>query len=336
MYNTLTELMTAIADAIRTKTGKTHEIIVETMPEEILSIETEPLLQDKTFTENGIYTADLGYDGLRQVTVDVQGGGEGPKLKNLYNFCNCTYYGLTSAELIEFIKSNVSQAPLGMHGAFNSTQFVVALCDLELVHFVFSYFDFSMVEDLGYSFNFRVITNLKGLDNNITTTMNLSNCTSMDQAFNFQNNGNVPYSLDVDFNGTTKLVSDFRESFKGSTNLVGPQQTLKIRNIAMDEASSVIGMFGTSEVATPRLQKLTFQGAFGLTSTTNTMTLDLSRIPAADYGPEQAKETLRSVSATASGKTRIFKLSAQNYAEVVADAELVSELTAKNYQLASA
>lgn len=34
-----------------------------------------PNLQDKTFTQNGVYTADAGYDGFDEVTVNVSGGG---------------------------------------------------------------------------------------------------------------------------------------------------------------------------------------------------------------------------------------------------------------------
>ncbi len=34
------------------------------------------ILQDKTVTENGVYTADGGYDGLGEVTVEVAGSGD--------------------------------------------------------------------------------------------------------------------------------------------------------------------------------------------------------------------------------------------------------------------
>ena len=37
----------------------------------------KPVLQDKTITENGTYTADEGFDGLGEVTVDVAGSGGG-------------------------------------------------------------------------------------------------------------------------------------------------------------------------------------------------------------------------------------------------------------------
>lgn len=36
-----------------------------------------PVLQDKTVTENGTYTADSGFDGLGSVTVEVAGSGSG-------------------------------------------------------------------------------------------------------------------------------------------------------------------------------------------------------------------------------------------------------------------
>lgn len=40
-----------------------------------ITTDVAPNLQNKTLTENGRYTADDGYDGLGEVTVDVAGGG---------------------------------------------------------------------------------------------------------------------------------------------------------------------------------------------------------------------------------------------------------------------
>ena len=39
-----------------------------------ISVEVSPILQNKTITENGSYTADQNYDGLGTVIVNVQGG----------------------------------------------------------------------------------------------------------------------------------------------------------------------------------------------------------------------------------------------------------------------
>lgn len=79
----LTDKLTDIADAIRNKTETTEPMTLDEMPSKIESIETEPILQDKSIeiTENGTQTitADEGYDGLSNVdvTVNVEGTGSG-------------------------------------------------------------------------------------------------------------------------------------------------------------------------------------------------------------------------------------------------------------------
>ena len=70
----LIDKLTAIADAIRAKTGKAEEMTLDQMPSEIAGISGGGVPinnQDKTITENGTYTADEGYTGLGTVTVDV-------------------------------------------------------------------------------------------------------------------------------------------------------------------------------------------------------------------------------------------------------------------------
>ena len=70
----LTEKLSAIAAAIRAKTGKAEKLSLDQMPKEIAGIDSggaDPVLQEKTITENGFYMPDDGYDGLSGVTVNV-------------------------------------------------------------------------------------------------------------------------------------------------------------------------------------------------------------------------------------------------------------------------
>lgn len=65
--------LTAVADAIREKTGKADTMEVDEMPLEIRSITTVSLQENKEFipTSNDVYEIlpDDGYDGIKKVTV---------------------------------------------------------------------------------------------------------------------------------------------------------------------------------------------------------------------------------------------------------------------------
>lgn len=69
----LTDKLTAIADAIRGKTGGTEPLTLAQMPVEIAGIKTDPVLQELAITENGEYTPGEGMDGFSRVTVEVAG-----------------------------------------------------------------------------------------------------------------------------------------------------------------------------------------------------------------------------------------------------------------------
>lgn len=72
----------AIAGAIREKTGSNSTYTPDQMVAAIGAIETQGDYQEKTFTENGTYTPDAGYDAFSQVTVNVQSTGSNP-LQNM-------------------------------------------------------------------------------------------------------------------------------------------------------------------------------------------------------------------------------------------------------------
>lgn len=75
----LTDKLTNIGNAIRTKTGGTDLIKLADMPNEILSIETggaEPIVRPLNITSNGTYTAPNGVDGYNPVTVNVPQSSE--------------------------------------------------------------------------------------------------------------------------------------------------------------------------------------------------------------------------------------------------------------------
>ena len=79
------EEMTALADAIRAKTGQTGKMTIEKMTiavEGLVVTDDDIKLQDKVITENGTYTADNGYHGFGEVRVAVENEPILPELQD--------------------------------------------------------------------------------------------------------------------------------------------------------------------------------------------------------------------------------------------------------------
>lgn len=97
-HGTLTELFTAIANAIRTKTGSNAKIVADDFPNAIAGISTgtgttTPKLQTKTVTpkaSNQTVSPDNGYDGLSTVTVSGDSDLVAGNIKNGVNIFGVT------------------------------------------------------------------------------------------------------------------------------------------------------------------------------------------------------------------------------------------------------
>ena len=88
------EQMTALADAIRAKSGQTGKMTIEKMTiavEGLVVTDDDIRLQDKVISENGTYTADDGYHGFGEVTVAVENEPIVPDLQEKTITENGTY-----------------------------------------------------------------------------------------------------------------------------------------------------------------------------------------------------------------------------------------------------
>lgn len=144
----LTDFLTDVSSAIKQKTGDSAPIPASEFDTEILSIETagnyqsktlnitqngnynllpdqefdaisnvnisvsvSPVLQNKTITENGSYTADSGYDGLDTVIVNVPSG---IMTQEEYDLALATAYDILQRDIpmyteLEYIESTGTQ-----------------------------------------------------------------------------------------------------------------------------------------------------------------------------------------------------------------------------------
>ena len=286
------------------------------------------VLKSTTITENGTYTPE-GADGFNEVIVNV-GGGEEFSIKEMDYVFYYSKLGLNTEQIKSFIRNNFSNKPTVFNNTFYSDNAPAAAVDFEIVKFVFDYFDLSEVTLIGRSFDFYCTSNIKGLDTDIRLNLNLPLCKMLSSCFKNANRGSIKYNYFIDFEGSTKIVTNFSDAFVGSAGIY------EITNISMDAATNCSSMFGWASSNYAKLRKLTFKGSMGGKSTTNTLTLDLSRVDANLYTYTQAKETLQSLDANTSGKTRIFKFSKTVYDSINADTELMAEVAAKNYSIASA
>lgn len=107
--------LTAVADAIRAKTGGTEKITLDQMPEAITGIRTSGTYQEKSVIPTGkeiVVAADSGYDALSKVTV---AGDDNLKPWNLPE--GITIYGVTGTMKINATSEIPEDLPVGKDDA---------------------------------------------------------------------------------------------------------------------------------------------------------------------------------------------------------------------------
>lgn len=283
MYNTVNDLLTAIANAIRTKTGKSEKIATQDMPTEIENIQT---------------------------------GGGSEEWIPITDWTNI-FYQASLIDNADKIIPHLDTSPTGMVNFSylkNSIKYEIAYDLLKLLETT----DFSKITNAQYAFNGMVIPkkdeNVWEINCNIDFSKN-TNMSYFLQRINYPNRHGVDeyaqiqkINLILDFEGTTNRVTNFSNAF--SYLLINTMPILDILNLNMSACTNCTGMLNTLTDQS-NLNRFTFSGSFGGSSSSSSLTLDLSKQNSLTV--EAFLETMATISENTNGKTRIFKLPTELY-----------------------
>ena len=246
--NNLTNFLTDIATAIKSKTGRNTNITPSNFDTEILSIASD--LTTKTITSNGTYNASSdNVDGYSSVTVNVPSSL--PTITdaeylcaygrvNLYDTLLAMCSGITSVAHMFYYANNVANLDLTKLNVFNITNMADMFSNAKFTSLNFNGFNTSNVTNMSYMFYYcRELTSLD------LSSFNTSNVTDMSYMFYYCRE---LASLDLSsFN--TSNVTDMSWMFRYANKLA----TLDISNFDFSGVTSYGGIFtncGTNN-ATP-------------------------------------------------------------------------------------
>lgn len=297
-YNTVNELFIGIADAIRTKTGKTGKISTQDMPAEIESIETG------------------GGSGSEDWTIE--------DLTYMFN-------QFSGFEEIDNILKHCSTTPTSLNHFADLSAITYKKGVYSLIDFL-NKIDFSKCTDMTYSFNSMVFPKISDEVMTININLDLSNIKSLNYFFGSFNRLYSSSYLSaaqktkfiMDFNGSTGNVTNFSYGLRSSSADTG---TVEILNINMNKASNVTATMDSQA----GLTRLTFKGSFGGNSTSSSLTLELQN--SKKLTVDAFLETMQTISTNTNGRTRVFKLPSALY-ESLTD-EIWDLADEKGYTIAS-
>lgn len=149
------------------------------------------------------------------------------------------------------------------------------------------------------------ITGFYNISEDATIDLNLPNCTDLYDSFNNLANYGYGGMLTFDFHGSTKEVTSWGNAFYGYSSWTPIVDGFL--NVAFDKMTSLNSAFQRH----PKATRLTFDGSFGGSSTTSSLTLNLSSWTSLTV--DAFLETMTTISENTNGNTRIFKLPSALY-----------------------
>ena len=210
--NNLTNFLTDIATAIKSKTGRNTNITPSNFDTEILSIASD--LTTKTITSNGTYNASSdNVDGYSSVTVNVPSSL--PTITdaeylcaygrvNLYDTLLAMCSGITSVAHMFYYANNVANLDLTKLNVFNITNMADMFSNAKFTSLNFNGFNTSNVTNMSYMFYYcRELTSLD------LSSFNTSNVTDMSWMFRYANKLATLDISNFDFSGVTSYGGIF-------------------------------------------------------------------------------------------------------------------------------
>ena len=252
-YNTLGELFTAIANAIRAKKKSSGDIVADNFPEEIGAIET-PELQSKTVsptTSDQTIVPDVGYNGLLSITVEgmnLQSKTVIPATEQQTVSADEGYDGLSQV-IVEAAETggdgNSPEAELALtlwserSGATSLTYMFSQCHSLTTVPL----FDTSKVTNMSYMFegctslttvplfDTRNVTSITNMSKMFYNCYKLTNCYLRNIKVNLQVGSGTSYGHLLTLDSLIHLIKELRDTGSSKTLTVGSANLEKLANV---------------------------------------------------------------------------------------------------------
>lgn len=187
----------------------------------------EPVLQEKTATENGEYVPDDGYDGLSKVVVNVVSSGSGSDMLqariDATNNADYLFYNYTGASL-DFIDKLKTNNVISFNNSFELCKNVTNIPEVDMSNATTAHACFSNCQNLK-TISVKNSDNVMNMDYIFYLCGDLENISlNTDNCSQFQNGFQSCSSLKSVQLSKTNSVNNFSSTFYGCSELTNIQE----------------------------------------------------------------------------------------------------------------